>query len=119
MTNYYLQDNGVITQSANFKFSDNCLETQEEIVRDELSGQLYLQSDYNNLIITQEYQTKVTAHENLIRKTTLQAQIEELEKKQFRSAKAKFSSNPSENDLTYYNNYEAQINALREELSSL
>lgn len=57
MTNYYILENGIITQSANFKFDENCLETQQQIVRAN-NGQLMLQSDYNNYINTQQYKLK-------------------------------------------------------------
>lgn len=53
MTNYYLKENDIITQSANWKFDDNCLETEEEIVRYE--GQLMLASEYATLQNTSEY----------------------------------------------------------------
>lgn len=119
MTNYYLLEDGIITQSADFKFSENCLETQDEILRDELSGQLYFQSDYNNLIVTDAYKAKVSETQKNLQKATLQQQIKELEQKQFRSAKAKFALSTDENDLTYYNNYESQINALREQINAL
>lgn len=53
MTNYYIKENGVITQSANWKFDENCLETEEDIVR--YNGQLMLASDYAALQQTPEY----------------------------------------------------------------
>ena len=53
MTNYYIKENDVITQSANFKFDDNCLETEEEIIR--YDGQLILASEYATLQQTPEY----------------------------------------------------------------
>lgn len=53
MTNYYLKENNVITQSANWKFDKNCLETEEEIVR--YDGQLMLASEYATLQQTPEY----------------------------------------------------------------
>lgn len=59
MTNYYLTENGLITQSADWKFNENCLETQEEIVRDGLSGELFLKSNYDTLITTDNYKKKV------------------------------------------------------------
>jgi len=59
--NYYLLENGIITQSADFKFDDGCLETENGIVRDEMNGQLYLQSDYNALIATDDYKAKIAA----------------------------------------------------------
>ena len=64
MTNYYLKDiNNLITQSANFKFDKNCIETEEEIVRDSISGQLYLASDYLTLQTTDTYKAKVKKQE--------------------------------------------------------
>lgn len=68
---------------------------------------------------TDDYKSKITAQQNAVKKAKLQAQIQELEQKQFRSAKAKFALSTNENDLTYYNNYETQINDLREQISSL
>src|SRR5574344_605608 len=53
MTNYYIKENNVITQSANFKFDKNCLETEEEIVR--YDGQLMLKSEFDTLSQTPEY----------------------------------------------------------------
>lgn len=53
MTNYYLKENNVITQSADWKFDKNCLETQEEIIR--YNGQLMLNSEYIALQQTPEY----------------------------------------------------------------
>ena len=53
MTNYYLKENNIITQSANFKFDKNCLETEEKIVR--YDGQLMLASEYSTLQQTPEY----------------------------------------------------------------
>lgn len=66
-----------------------------------------------------DYIAKITAQENYIKKSQLLSKIEELEKKQFRSAKAKFSGNLTESDLNYYENYEAQINSLREQINIL
>jgi hypothetical protein len=54
MTNYYLIENGIITQSADFRFDGNCLETEEEIVRSE-EGVLMLQSEHDTHIQTPEY----------------------------------------------------------------
>ena len=53
MTNYYIKENNIITQSANFKFDKNCLETEEEIVR--YNGQLMLKSEFEALSQTPEY----------------------------------------------------------------
>ena len=53
MTNYYLKENNIITQSANWKFDNNCLETEEDIVRYE--GQLMLKSEFEALSQTPEY----------------------------------------------------------------
>lgn len=85
MKNYYLLENEIITQTANFKFDENCLETQEEIVRDELSGQLYLRSDYESLILTDEYNVKVGEAQKTIKIVGLQSQIDELDKKSIRA----------------------------------
>lgn len=63
MTNYYLIENGIITQSADWKFDNNCLETEEQIIRDSFSGQLYLKSEYDELIETDEYLAKVAEQE--------------------------------------------------------
>lgn len=54
MTNYYIVENNIITQSANWKFDNNCLETEEYIVRAD-NGVLMLQSDYDAYIQTSEY----------------------------------------------------------------
>lgn len=54
MTNYYIKENNVITQSANWKFDKNCLETEEEIIRAD-NGILMLQSDYDTYIETEQY----------------------------------------------------------------
>src|SRR5574344_858474 len=53
MTNYYIKENGIITQSSNWKFSEDCIETEEEIVR--YDGQLMLASEYATLQQTPEY----------------------------------------------------------------
>lgn len=53
MINYYLISNNVITQSANWKFDKNCLETEEEIVR--YNGELMFASEYATLQNTTEY----------------------------------------------------------------
>ena len=53
MTNYYIKENDIITQSANWKFDKNCLETEEEIIR--YNGQLMLASEYAILQETPEY----------------------------------------------------------------
>ena len=53
MTNYYIKENDIITQSANWKFDKNCIETEEEIVR--YDGQLILASEYATLQQTPEY----------------------------------------------------------------
>lgn len=53
MTNYYIKENNIIIQSANWKFDNNCLETEEEIVR--YNGQLMLASDYATLQQTPAY----------------------------------------------------------------
>lgn len=118
MTNYYLLENGKITQSADFKFSENCLETQEEIVRDELSGQMYLQSDYDALIETEDYKAKVSVQENAITKAQLQSQIDELDKKRIRAI-AEPSVKDESTGQTWLEHYNSQIADLREQISQL
>lgn len=118
MTNYYLLENGIITQSSNFKFDDNCLETEEDIVRDELSGKLYLQSDYNSLIATHDYKAKKTAQENAIKKADLQSQIDELDKKRVRAG-FEPSVKDSSTGQTWLEYYTAQITNLRVQITNL
>lgn len=43
MLSYYILENGKITESAHWKFSENCLETEEEIIRG-FDGSLYLKN---------------------------------------------------------------------------
>lgn len=118
MTKYYLLENGKITQSADFKFSENCLETQEEIVRDDLSGQLYLQSDYNNLIATDDYKAKVTARENVAKKADLQSQIDALDSKSIRALREGGIKNEATGQ-TWLAYYTEQIQSLRAQIASL
>lgn len=118
MAKYYLLENGNITQSADFKFSENCLETQEEIVRDKLSGQLYLQSDYNNLIATDDYKAKVTAQENLLKKAELQAQIDALDSKSIRALREGGIKDEATGQ-TWLVYYTEQIQSLRAQIASL
>ena len=54
MTNYYIKENDIITQSANWKFDNNCLATEENIIRAD-NGQLILASEYAILQETPEY----------------------------------------------------------------
>ncbi len=114
---FYLKENEVITQSANFKFNENCLETQEEIVRDKISGQLMLKSDYNKLISTEEHKKKVKAQENAVKKAEIQAQIEELDKKRIRAGFEPSIKDESTGQtwLEFY----TQILALRAEMAEL
>ena len=70
MTNYYLIENGIITQSADWKFDNNCLETEEEIVR--YNGQLYLKSEYDLIIQSNDYKAKELAEAKI---TKLQENI--------------------------------------------
>lgn len=118
MTNYYLLENGIVTQSADFKFSEDCLETQEEIVRDELSGQLYLQNDYNILTETEDYKAEVSAKENVANKTQLQSQIEELDKKRIRAI-AEPSVKDESTGQTWLEFYNSQIADLRAQIAQL
>lgn len=65
MTNYYIIENNIITQSANFKFDKNCLETEEEIVRKD-DGTLLLKSDYDIYIQSDLYKNKVKSEKKKI-----------------------------------------------------
>lgn len=118
MTNYYLSENGIIIQFSNWRFDENCLETEEEIIRDEFSGQLYLQSDYDALVLTNEYGEKVIAEQNKARKAELTAQIKDLDLKRIRAG-----FEPSVKDETtgetYLEYYTNQIIAIRNEISNL
>ena len=78
MTNYYLKENNLITQSANFKFDKNCLETEEEIVRDSISGQLYLASDYTTLQATDAYKAQIKKQTIQAAKATRDSAINEI-----------------------------------------
>ena len=86
MTNYYLLENGIITQAAKFQFSESAIATEEEIVRDGLSGQLMLKSEHEKFTQTEEYKAKVSEQENAAKKAELIAQIEELDKKRIRAS---------------------------------
>ncbi len=112
MTNYYIKENGNIIQSADHKFDDNCLATEENIVRND-DGILMLESDYNNYIQTDEYKAKVAEIENENRKTDLQTQIEALDIKRIRAI-----AEPSLKDdtTTWLEYYTQQITQLRAQL---
>lgn len=118
MTNYYLLENGKVTQSAEFKFDDNCLETDEKIVREELSGQLYLQSDYNNLIATEEYKTKLALREKESKIIELTSQIEKLDQKRIRAG---FESTVKDESTgqTWLEYYTSKIQDLRFQINAL
>lgn len=118
MTNYYLIENKIISHSADWKFNENCLETEEDIVRNN-EGILMLKSDCDTLVNTDEYKAKVAAQKNAIKITDLQAQIEALEQKQFRSLKALTTNKVTDEDNQKFHEYEAQINALREQISQI
>lgn len=115
MTNYYLLENGIITQSANFQFSESAIATEEEIVRDDLSGQLMLKSEHETLTQTDEYKAKALTQENAIKKAELILKIEELDKKRIRA-----SLEPSVKDettgQTWLEFYNTQITDLRSQI---
>jgi len=114
--NYYLLENGIITQSADFRFNDDCLETEEEIVRDSLSGQLYLKSEYDVLIATSEYLAEQIMVQKKSQIADLQSQINELDLKRIRAI-----SEPSQKDenTSWLEYYTTQIIALRAEIAAL
>lgn len=118
MTNYYLLENGIITQSAKFQFSESAIATEEEILRDELSGQLFLKSEHETLAQTEEYKAKVSEQENAAKKAELILKIEELDKKRVRA-----SLEPSVKDAstgqTWLEFYNQQITDLRAQITSL
>lgn len=115
MTNYYLLENGIITQSAKFQFSESAIATEEEIVREELSGQLMLKSELEMLEQTDEYKAKVSEQENAAKKAELILKIEELDKKRVRA-----SLEPSIKDeatgQTWLEFYNKQIADLRSQI---
>lgn len=118
MTNYYLLENDAITQSANFKFDENCLETEEEIVREELSGQLYLKSKHEELVQTEAHKAQVAEREKEARKIKLISMIQELDSKRVRA-----SLEPSVKDeatgQTWLGFYNQQIADLRVQLAEV
>lgn len=118
MTNYYLLENGIITQSADWKFSEDCLETQEEIVQDELSGKLYFESDFDSLISTDEHKAEAFALENAFKKSQLLSQIDEFDKKRVRAI-AEPSVKDATTGQTWLEFYNAQIQDLRTQLAAL
>lgn len=82
MTNYYLKENGIITQAASFKFDDNCLVIEEEIINCE--GQLMLESEYNAYINTEEYKLEQKQKEiERIKSLTLTKRVFALALQQF------------------------------------
>lgn len=120
MTNYYLKNtNENITQSANFKFDDNCLETEEEIIMDNLSCTQYLKSDYDVLIQTEDYIAKVLVKENATKIVDYQSQIKSIEEKIQRSIIAKTTGTATDEDNTFFNNYVSQITDLRKKIQLL
>lgn len=118
MTNYYLEENGIITQSADWKFNKKCLKTEEDIVRDELSGQLYLKSNYDALIQTPEYIAKQATQNNSLKKIDLQSQIDELDKKRIRAI-AEPSIKDEETGQNWLQYYTLQIQELRQQIQEL
>ena len=111
MTNYYLMENGIVTQSADWKFDDNCLATQEEIVREELSGVLYLKSDYEKHIQTEEHSKLKKERSNFEIKT----QIADIEKSQARALR-EMVINPNDTAKQKLQEIENQIQELRSKL---
>lgn len=118
MINYYILENGIITQSADFRFSENCLETEEEIVLDELSGQLYLKNDYDVLISKDEYKAKVLAAKDAVKKADLLARIDELDKKSIRALREGGVKDETTGQ-TWLDYYTEQIVELRAEMAEL
>lgn len=118
MTNYYLLENDVITQSSNFKFDENCLVTEEEIVRDELSGQLYLKNRHDELVKTDAHKAEVIEKEKEAKKIELISKLEELDSKRVRA-----SLEPSVKDeatgQTWLGFYNQQIADLRVQLATV
>src|SRR5574344_1903169 len=108
MTNYYLKENNVITQSANWKFDKNCLETEEDIVR--YNGQLMLKSEFEALSQTPEYIAEQKAKNNAIIKQDILKQLSELDAKSIRALR--------EGNTERIAQYEAQAQKLREQLNA-
>jgi len=120
--NYYLQDeNGKITQFSKIKFNENCLETEEEIitVSGGLNGDIsMLKSDYDVHIETQEYQDKVEQNQKELLKSTLQAQIDEIDKKSIRALREP-SVKDEETGQTWAEYYAALAAPIRAALAEL
>ena len=109
MTNYYIKENDIITQSANWKFDEKCLETEEEIVRNDL-GKLMLKSDYDIYITNPEYIAEQEAKAKEAKRIEIQKQIDELDKKRIR---ALAEGGEKETGLTWLEYYNKQISELR------
>ena len=110
-----------ITQFSKIKFNENCLETEEEIitVSGGLNGDIsMLKSDYDVHIETQEYQDKVEQNQKELLKSTLQAQIDEIDKKSIRALREP-SVKDEETGQTWAEYYAALAAPIRAALAEL
>ena len=108
MANYYIKENDIITQSADLKFSNYCIETEEEIIR--YNGQLILASEYAILQETPEYIAEQKAKNNAIIKQDILKQLSEIDAKSIRALR--------EGNTDRITQYEAQAQKLREQLNA-
>ena len=109
MTNYYIKENDIITQSADWKFDNNCLATEENIIRAD-NGQLILASEYAILQETPEYIAEQKAKNNAIIKQDILKQLSEIDAKSIRALR--------EGNTDRITQYEAQAQKLREQLNA-
>lgn len=115
--NYYLIENEAITQSADFRFDPNCLETEEQIVRGS-DDKLYLESQWQETSQSQEFQSALAEIDKEKRKNELQQEIAALDTKRIRAIAEPEVKN-SETGETWLEYYTAQIMNLRSQIAEL